>query len=1130
MKNILYQDSFVPFKTHFKHFFRVMKLTVILLFFCISGLFATETAAQTASVSINVKNSSTKSVILEIEKQTDYLFVYNEKEVDLNRLVTLSASKKTVAEVLKKVFSQTDVVFIMEGGNIMLMKKGSVNNNQATSQKKRVVTGTVTDAQGEVIIGATVLVEGTDKGAITDISGTFSLGNVSEKEMITISYMGYLSQKVSTKGELPLRITLTEDAQTLEEVVVVGYGTKKKINLTGAIASVDGKALLQSPTANLSNAMAGRMPGVIAVNKDGAPGSGSNLSIRGSSTLNNNSPLIVVDGVPRDSFNAFDPNEVESITVLKDGAAAAIYGARANNGVFLVTTKRGRKEKMSINYSGTVSLQNPTMYPDVLNAYQYAITSNQGLDNAGYDRNNPTHASRYYTDKAIERYRTGEDGGDWYNASFRKNSMMQNHNVTVNGGSDVLKYFLSLGLLDQDGMYDNISYKAYKFRSNVDATLFKILTLGVNLEGRYEKSDSPYYGAGTIFQHATRLNPIFKQYHPSGRPVNTGGEHSVEEIRSSGYNNKEHNTFQGTATMHLNLDGITKGLSANGNASVGKYYTFRKAFNTPYTMYSENEAGEVIGKKSTGGIGGKTALTEEFYQNYTVFLNLGLNYQRTFGKHDVSGLFVYEQNSGFNDSFNGTKNDFSINSKDEMFVSGPTNQTLIGSSGILDARRAYVARLGYIYDSKYLFEASFRCDGSYKFPKEKRYGFFPAVSAAWRISEESFMKENSSLSFISNLKLRASFAQVGNDKVNAFQYQDSYTISSSSGPFFNNTPQTSVSYGVYPNANITWETANNFNIGLDGDLWNGLLGFELDYFIKDTKDILWSRVRSVPDTFGRSLPNENYARVKNQGFEATLSHHNRINKLDYTLRLTASCAKNKVTQIDDPSNALDYQKQINRPMGFIAGYKSLGLFQSQEEANNWMGGTQFGNPTVAGDIKYADIDGNKIIDSKDQMVLSNNNNTPRVMFGLAGDMKWKSFDFSFLLQGAAERNIMLTMNSRAFDTGCNAYAYLLDAWSPDNKDAKYPLLWTGPRSNNNRDSDFWLKDASYLRLKTITLGYTLPISLLNRVSISSLRLFVSGQNLLTFSGLEGFDPEVGSGNGAYYPQQKLFSVGINVNF
>ncbi len=1110
-----------------KRTINIMKLTVLMLVVCLSQVVAA-TYAQTTKLSVSVKEETLENVLKQIEKQSEFLFFYNLEEVNKNEKISITKKNSSIQEILDVITEKTGLKYTIKDRHIVL----TVQNNPApalVTQQVRKITGTVSDAFGP-IAGANIVEEGTTNGTTTDMEGNFSI-EVSDGAILQVSFIGYIQQDIAIKGKNVIKVLLKEDTQALEEVVVVGYGTKKKINLTGAVAAIEGKALVKTPVANISNAVAGRMPGVLAVNSSGEPSAGSSLSIRGKSTLNNNDPLIVVDGIPRDSFNAFDPNEIESITVLKDGAAAAIYGARANNGVFLVTTKRGKKEKLSLSYSGTVSFQSPTMYPEVMNAYEYATYNNIGLDNMGYDRTNPTHTSRYYTDDAIEKYRTGQAGGDWYDATFKNFSLMQNHNVTINGGTEIVKYFLSMSALDQDGMYDNINYKAYKFRSNVDADLSEILRVGVNLDGRYEVTKSPVVGSSTLFHYATKVLPTLRPYYPSGRPINTAGEHVVEEIKKGGYNRNKYNTFQGTVFVNLKLDAITKGLSANGNVSFGKFYQFDKAFYTPYTMYSEDEAGNVIGSKTAGGENGKIALSEGFNESYSTFLNVGLNYQRTVGKHDFSGLLVYEQNQSLGEAFNGAKRDFPIGSKDEMFVSGIENQTLTGSSSIKDARRGVIGRAGYVFDSKYLFEASFRADASYIFPKNKRWGVFPAVSAGWRISEEAFFKEYDPLSFISNLKIRASFAQVGNDKVSAYQWEDSYVLTSNQGPFFNGAAQSLIYYGVFPNTNITWETANNYNVGLDADFWYGKLGVELDYFIKDTRDILWSRSRSVPATFGRGLPNENYASMVNKGFEVALTHNNQIGKVNYNMRFTASYAKDKVTQIDDPSNALDYQKQLNRPLGFIAGYKSLGLFQSQEEAESWMNGEQFGVKSMPGDIKYADIDNNGIIDSRDQTVLSENGNMPRFIYGFSGDVNWNNFDFSFLLQGAAARNLMLSEKARvAFYAGGNSYAYLTDAWSPENTDAQYPQMWVNSRSMNDRNSDFWMRNAAYLRLKTITLGYTFPKFAIRNWNINNLRVYVSGQNLLTWSPLKEFDPEAGAGTGSYYPQQKLFSIGLNVNF
>lgn len=1132
MKNILIPSVIKPTYGLLPKIPMRMRIATVLLAGFLIQANAETSYSQEARISLEMRNATVEEVLNEIETRSEFHFLYNSKLIDVDRKVTVDVDANNIESVLKILFDGTDITYKVSDKQIVLQRKAWSDNEstpRVEQSDQKVITGTVMDAFGPVA-GANVIVKGTTNGTMTDMEGKFSL-EVPEGATLEISYIGYVTQQIKVGSQTTLNITLKEDSQALDEVVVVGYGTKKKINLTGAVAAVGGEDLVKTSTSKLSNAIAGRMPGVMALSTSGEPASQSTLSIRGNSTLNNNTPLIVVDGIPRDGFDNFDPNEIESITVLKDGAAAAIYGARANNGVFLVTTKRGKQGKFNISYNGTASFQSPTKYPDVMSAYEFATNMNTALDNMGYDRNNPAQASRYYSDADIEKYRTGQAGGNWYKASFKDVSLMQNHNVTIDGGTDKVRYFFSMGAVDQDGMYDNINYKAYKFRSNIDADITPILRVGTSLDGRYEIKDSPAVGSTALFQHATSVLPTLAPYYPSGRPINTGGEHVVEEIYHSGYNQTKYNTFQGTITVNLKLDAITEGLSANGNVSFGKYYDFGKVFSTPYMLYSEDDAGNVIGTKTSGGEGGKTTLTESFNQTYSTFLNVGLNYQRTFGKHDVSGLLLYEQNQSKGDSFSGTKRDFPIDSKDELFVSGSENQSLTGTSSINDARRAVVGRLGYVLDTKYLFEFSFRADASYIFPSNKRWGFFPAVSAGWRISEESFFRQNSSLDFISNLKLRASFAQVGNDKVSAYQWQDAYTLSSVNGPFFNDAAQSIIYYGVYPNTNITWETANNYNMGIDADFWNGKLGVELDYFIKDTRDILWSRTRSVPDTFGRSLPNENYASMLNKGFEISLTHNNSIGKVNYNLRFTASYAKDKVTTIDDPENAMDYEKQLNRPLGFIAGYKSLGLFQSQEEAESWMGGQQFGVESMAGDIKYADIDGNGTIDSRDQTVLSDNGNMPRFMYGLSGNLTWNNFDFSFLLQGAAARNVMLSNWARvSFYSGGNSYAYLADAWSPENTDAEYPQLWVGSRSINDRNSDFWMRNGRYLRLKNISIGYTFPKFSIRNWNINHLRVFVSGQDLLTWSPLKEFDPEIGSGTGTYYPQQKVFSVGLNINF
>jgi len=1029
--------------------------------------------------------------------------------------------------------------YVLAGFLLSLSSFNPVNANDASKMSDRtilnmpvledvVVKGTVVDNSGAPIPGVTISVQGTTIGTATDLDGAYSL-SVPGGSTLVFSFIGFISQHVPLENKSEINIVLLEDMTSLDEVVVVGYGTQKRVNMTGSVATISGNELQHVPTNNLTNAIGGRMPGVIAVNGNGRPGSGSSLQIRGSSTLNNNSPLIVVDGIVRsDGFGNIDPNEVENISILKDASAAAVYGARAANGVILITTKRGKTGKPTISYSGMMGIQQPTQYPKLMSSYEYASIRNQALRNQGYDPANPTQSGLFYQDEDLERFKPGIT--DWYQETFKKKSVQSHHNLSVNGGTENIKYFTSLGYLDQDGMYDNINFKRYNLRANIDTKINDNLNVGVNIEGRQELSGTPGWDANTLFNLVVRSSPLKPAYHSSGRPFNTTGEHPVEMIYSSGYSNNKYNIFQGTLFFDQKLPFITEGLSVRGTGSYYSEQLFNKTFFTPYEMYDEDAEGNIINTKI---VGGETSLSQQFQEINNITLNLSLNYSRSFENHELSGLLLYEQYGSKGNTFTARKQNFATNAKDEFFASGPANQTINGSGILNDARRSLVGRLNYSYDSKYLFEGTFRYDGSYRFPAEERFGIFPAASVGWRISEESFFQNSEALHFINSFKIRASKGLIGNDRVNAFQFVDAFGITAGSGPIVGGQALPYVSYGVYPNPNITWEKQNNNNIGFDALFLEGKLELEFDYFYRVTKDILWSRERSVPGTFGRALPNENYAEVESKGFEFSLTHQNNVKDFNYNLRLIGSFASNEVTQIDDPANALDFQTQLGRPMGFRVGYHSLGLFQSQEEAKNWMGGYQFGQESLAGDIKYADLDNDGQISFQDQKILSHYGSTPRIMFGLSGGFSWKGFDLNYLIQGAGQRTLLMSGSGRImFRNGGsnNNFSYLADSWSPENKDAEYPLAWVDSRAMNDRNSEIWLKKAGYARLKSLDLGYTINSNWLNQRSIQGMRIYVSGLNLFTWSQIKEFDPEAETGTGDYYPQQRNISLGLNLTF
>jgi TonB-linked SusC/RagA family outer membrane protein len=994
-----------------------------------------------------------------------------------------------------------------------------------TAYGQSTISGRITSASDHSPLpGVSVLVKGTKIGATTNKDGDYVI-NAAGNAILVFSSVAYEPKEVPVNNQQKINIELQESSQGLSEVVVVGYGTQKRVNVTGSISTVSGKELQQTPVANLTNALAGRLSGVIGTTANGRPGEGAALQIRGTSTLNNNSPLVIIDGIAQRDFADINSNDIESITVLKDASSAAIYGARAANGVFLVTTKRGALGQPSISYSGSYGVQNPTQYPELMSAFDYATLKNQVLKNSGV----PAGDASYYNDQQLNNFKQGIGTVDWYKETFKKNSPQTQHNVSINGGTDAVRYFASIGYVDQDGMYDKINFNRYNFRSNVDAKVNKTLNIGLNLEGSQRHSNTAGYDADDIFNEVIQVTNILPgAYWPDGRAVNTSGAHPVEMIRSSGYSAYQNNFFTGTLFFNQQLPFIS-GLSLKGTYSITKRYDYVKWFQTPYSSYDEDGQGNITNTKVNGG---NTSLDEYYTQGQASTANLSLNYAKTFNKHNISALILAEQFSDDGNTFSAHKQDFTTNLKDELYASGPLNQSSTGNGIINDFRQSLVGRVNYAYAGKYLFEASFRYDGSYRFPKGERFGFFPAASVGWRISDEPFFKNSASLKFIDNLKLRASRGVIGNDRVDAFQFQDAYSINANSGPIIGGAAQPFVNYGVDPNPNITWERQINNNIGFESSFFGSKLGLEVDYFFRTTKDILWTRQRSVPATFGRSLPSDNYAQVKSSGIEVTLNHQYKAGQVEYNLRLIGSFARNEVTQIDDPANALDYQKQLGRPVGFVSGFQALGIFQSQQEADNWYGGYQFEQKSIAGDIKYEDLDKDGVITNNDQKVLSDNGNNPAITFGFQAGVKWKGFDVNFLIQGAAERTLLLDGYARqAFRSGgaTGTFQYLSDSWSPDNTDAQYPIASLSPRSIDNRTSDVWLKNAAYARLKSVSLGYTFNNSFLTKRNIKNLRVYVSGYNLFTWSQVKEFDPEAKQG-GVYYPQQKEVNLGVNFSF
>lgn len=761
--------------------------------------------------------------------------------------------------------------FPLNAAHEPVMEDNAILSKQQVNQGvKKTVKGVVKDKNGETIIGANVVVKGTTVGVITDFDGNFTL-EVPSDAILQVSYIGYVSQEIAVKGKDFFNIELASDTEVLDEVVVVGYGVQKKSSLTGSVATVSTDKLKKSSASNLSNALVGRMPGLIATSSSGEPGSGSKLLIRGQGTWNNSDPLVIVDGVERD-FSYLDPNQIETISILKDAAASAVYGARAANGVILVTTKRGKEGKTTVTLDTYYGISSPTVVPELANAYEWATTRNKALLMNGASPDD----DRIISDELIEQYRTGQKGTDWYKETFKDHASQYYANVNVSGGTENVKYFVSLGHHNEDAIVDGYNYQKYNLRSNIDTKITERLKLSVDIDANIRNLKSAGYSVGSLFGLVPRQNPTLEDYHPNGLPANTNGEHIIEMVRSTGESKTVHNDVRGNFKLEYKIPGI-EGLTAKAMYSYGKNFSKKKNFFIPYKMYDVNEQGEITNTKV---VGEKSTLNERLDQGSQYIFNVSLNYSNTFGKHDVGAMFLYEQEESDDDWFSAYRTNYLTNSIPQLGAGGDKDKDNDGSASEW-ARNGFVGRLNYSYDQKYFIEASFRYDGSITFPKGNRYGFFPSVSAAWRLSNESFISDN--FEFINNLKLRASYGTLGNDNVDLWQHTSLFTYSSPATIGGANVNTIVVNNNLVANPDITWERSSTLDVGLEGTLWNGLLGFEIDGFYKRTKDILAPQIRTIPGTFGATLPDVNYGILDNKGFELVLTHRNTIGDFNYSV-------------------------------------------------------------------------------------------------------------------------------------------------------------------------------------------------------------------------------------------------------
>ena len=1041
---------------------------------------------------------------------------------------------------------------------------GTVDEVMAVQQGKK-VTGVVVDGTGEPVIGANVVVKGTTNGTITDFDGNYTIEGVPADGVLVISYIGYLSQEIPVGNQSAINVTLKEDTQTLDEVVVVGYGTMRKSDVTGSISTAKGDDLVKNQSFSALDNLRGKAAGVNIFSNSSQPGAyGSRVVIRGQATINASSdPLYVVDGVVMENFYLMNPNDIESMEVLKD-ASAAIYGARAANGVILITTKKGRAgKKPEFTYSFNQGWSKPTNLPEMCDAVEYSELMNELYMNKAMlnpAKNNGQTMGEYTlfrTPEEIELYRNGNDpwrypNTDWYAATFKNWSPQRVHNASLEGGSDKYQYFVNFGHKYTDGLYHKSAnnYKQFNLRMNVDAQFNDYIKVGAQLMGRQENRNFPSQGAGDLLWFTSRGRPTDQAYWPNGLPgpaQEYGRNPVVACTDETGYTHDKRYYIQSNAKVEITQPWI-EGLKLTASVSYDKYLKQSKTWFQPWTLYDWDKVSyEADGKtpKLTPMLSYPSHedpdLSMESTDQTNTILSGILTYDRNFGDHGVNFLIGMERDWSNAESFNAYRRYFLSNALHHFNAGGDKEKNAKSDGDNWErARMNYFGRMAYNYKEKYLAEFVWRYDGSYMFAEGNRFGFFPGVLLGYRISEEDFWKEN--LSFIDYFKIRASWGQMGNDQVyfdnSLREYQFSPTYYYEWGYIIDNADEKGLRISRFPNPNITWERANNFNIGIETRTFDNRLYLEADYFYNKRSNILWRRNASIPTTSGLTLPAENIGKVDNTGFDFKIEWSDNIGKdWHYSISATGGYAKNTIKFWDEAPGAPEWQKSTGHPMNTSLYYEYDGVFKDWDEINDIANRPNYDGITKdadlrPGDMKFKDLDGDGKI-TPDDRYRSDRTNEPKWTYGITGNLQWKNFDLSVLFQGAADS--WTKVYWEAGDIG-NYPKYVYDKhWSIENPSSLYPRVnersayyWDGTAAGSNT---YWMVNTNYIRLKNLEIGWTLPKAWLSQTKlISYARIYVNGVNLLTFSPCKDIDPESTSSNATNYPQSKIINVGFTVTF
>lgn len=1049
--------------------------------------------------------------------------------------MTLQVSAATESKDSKSFLKFNDTPFIgknVTGRNLYRAELTKTDNLSISFAEQKKIKGKVTNEKGESLSGANVQVKGTINVVNTDFDGNFAIETSDSNTILIVSFTGYRTKEIAISDPTAfMNIQLQEENQTLNEVVVVGYGTQKKAASTGAISSVKGAVLTQNASANVSNGIAGRVSGVIANNRSGRPGDdSSSLLIRGFNSFGGGtSPLVVVDGIPDRDLNRINPDDIESVTILKD-ASAAIYGVRSANGVILVTTKRGKTGAPTIKYDGSYGIQQLTRMDERVGSWEYMTYYNELNANRG--------TTLPYAQSDIDKYKAGNDPNytstNWIKQVYRTDAPQANHSLSVNGGTEQVKYFFSGQYLNQESNLRNSDerYKQFNLRSNIDVNISSNLKVNLDIATRKEDRVYPVIGIGSIMHETVSMYPYIPAYWSNGLPssgVANGRNPAIMTSSAAGYDNITNLIVNPKIGFDLKLPSITEGLSLNGYGAFDYNVRSEKKFTKPWDAYSYD--------KTTGtynNVKNSTSITsimqdEQITNQNTYFIKLA--YDRKFDKHGFNAFMGYEQTTTDKTETYAYRRDLLSDQLDQIFTGSTKGQNATGSA-YQDGRESYLGRVAYNYDNKYFAEVSARYNGSFNFPSSSRWGLFPAISAGWKISEENFFKDN--IKGIDQLKIRASWGKMGNDdmrsngQLNQYLFLTRYQLITDQQLYSYFGSDYTLNNGIYlsstPNPNITWEVQDSRNIGFDFGFLGNKLTASFDYFSNRRSDILTARNASVPLYTGLSLPKENIGETVNRGTDLSINFAETSSAFKYSLGLNLTYAQSEVLFRDEAPNIPEWQKSTGKAIDSWLVYETNGIYRTQADVDS--------TPHLAGvkpgDLWIKDTDKDGSITSKD-MVRIPQSATPKIAYGIPMRAEYKRMSIDLLWTGQSMAKQMILSQSQGSIVA--PPTWLFDGrYTVDNPNAPYPVAFNDTDTKNNLPADFWLKDASFFRLKSLEVSYTLPEKALAKYGILNMRFYAGGTNLFSIDNMKKYnlDPETNNQTGVNYPQTRIYRIGLNI--